>query len=222
LIGTISIVVVEVAYGATVNLSTDDILKAAKVAASKYFSTDQAIDRDDLVSLATLRILDRDPTTMATAVHVGREGIMREIGYRRYEKATNTIQFSVFDADQSVPMQRAIGANSSDVEKKWIKWIKNTSERMGPPVEMFGRFGLAYQSESVCTTLINRFKSPGRIGKRNKRLIYSRKISDVARQIADLDYVLVILVHGELQQTLGWCDYLVDVNLTLDDLARAA
>ena len=136
------------------HLNTDEIERAAGIAAQKYFSGDNAIDRDDLVSIATLRILDRNPTTIGTAVHVGREGIMREIGYKRYLNATRTINLSAVthqdqndDADSELA---ALGRNrvtksrpSSEFQKSRVK-VRQLQKRLGEPLKIFGRFGVAY------------------------------------------------------------------------------
>lgn len=180
------------------NLSTDNILKAAKIAAAKYFSNDQAIGQDDLQSIAMVRILDRDPTTMGAAVHVGREGIMREIKYKRYQKASETVQFSVFENEDrgALELDKVSRRSDSDAELKVSRFVRKITDRMGPPCEVFGRYGVAYLEQNVPPIVIKRFRFSDSTA---TRLIYSHEITDEIRRIANRCHVLVVITNDDIQ-----------------------
>ena len=191
------------------HLTPDDVMKAARIAAAKYFSTDQAICQEDLSSIALVRILERDPTTMGTAVHVGREGIMREIKYQRYAKATQTIQLSVLESDgerasDSVSMSQLKRLTQSEPQAKFDRYVHNLTEQMGPPDELFGKFGFAYSASKVSDSLVSQFKSRRKFANREKRIVYG-KLTDELRLIAESEFVLAVIPNGKpLQTTINW------------------
>lgn len=183
------------------HLSPENAFKAAKIAASKYFSNDQAIGQEDLQSIALVRILDRDPTTMGAAVHVGREGIMREIKYARYKKAADTVQFSVFEKQDrgTLELDKVSRRSETDAEVKVSRFVRKITDRMGPPLEVFGRFGVAYQFGSVPDLVVKRFRFSD---PNSTRLIYSHEITDEIRSLADRCHVLVIITDNDIQPEL--------------------
>lgn len=122
------------------NLCELDVIKAAKIAASKFGSSDPAISHDDLISAATLRICERDPLTIGAAVHVGREGISRIIGQVRYTKEATTAR----GVETHVDARPAQSARPSTALKKRRRFAADLIRRIGRPVFLFGKFGVAY------------------------------------------------------------------------------
>ena len=181
------------------HLTIEEMQRAAQVAAGKYFSTDQAMDRDDFESIAMVRILNRNPTTIATAVHVGREGIMREVKYARYAKATETIQFSVFESDSSTEIgaEKPVRRRETQAEIKLGRFVKKIARKMGPPVETFGKHGVAYHEGSVPDSVLRLAGSCDR-----PFMVRTRAVDDAIRTLAEREPVLAVIVSGELQAEL--------------------
>jgi hypothetical protein len=172
------------------HISPDEALKAARIAAAKFFSTDSAITRGDLIGWAAIRILDRDPDNMPTAVHVGREGIMRELGYRKYEAATNTIEFSAMQMP---------GSESSSVEDYYaVKPVTRPDPPAGKPAKAFskrfqpkkfGRYGL--QFDGSAGRLPKKFAN-GEIDGRPAMVIRAKRKTASIRKLAEFCFVLVV------------------------------
>ena len=177
-------------------LDPDDVMKCARIAASKYFSTDQSLDKEDLAMIAARRILERGPTTLGTAVHVGREGIMREVGYRRYENATNTIQFSVAESDDrpidKIDMSELKPSTSTEAGYKYLAFVQKLAIEMGEPHAMIPKYGIAYRADVVSETLINQFESPVQLD-RDKHLIRCDEITEDIAELARTAYVLAVI-----------------------------
>lgn len=185
-------------------LTIEQAQRAAKIAAARFFSSDPAITADDLEQYALMRILDRDSTTMGAAVHVGREGIAREISYRKYANASQTATLSAFDrpdSDQAFantqinkpPRQLA----RTTPEVKILEYVKKMLKDIGPPVETFGRFGMAYREGNVTKPLVDRYRSPVPARGRQLRYFEALSVSDEMKHLAGSSYVLCVLIDPE-------------------------
>ena len=64
---------------------------------------------------------------------------------------------------------------------------------IGPPVETFGRFGMAYREDQASKPLVDRFSSAVPVGTRRTILVRDVRITSATRRLADKDYVLCLL-----------------------------
>lgn len=172
--------------------------------------------------IAARRILERGPTTLGTAVHVGREGIMREIGYRRYENATNTIQFSVATGEGEDRQLDSIGMSAlalrrsteSLVNSKFKLFTERVVRNCNPV--RFSMFGIAIKwrdargemylkkpegtlsyKTAPASDLMNLFQGQLKLDK-PKHIVRCKKLSEWHHMLAENAYVLAIMMPKQL------------------------
>lgn len=181
------------------HITAEKAMYASKCAAQKWFSNDQAIGQDDLESIALVRILERDPMNVATAIHVGGEGILRQIKYRRYENGCNTVQFSQakhIDGDDEVnlldggvkPLRESEDTPALKMERHCARLAKQAEAKK------FGKFGLAVPDSKKTKVLRNRFKSTLDIDNKPKITVRTPIITDKLTELANNIFVLAVLI----------------------------
>lgn len=135
-------------------LSQDDVMKAARIAADAFrFSIDPAVDRDDFIAAAALRILERNPTTIGAAVFCGREGISRIVGQVRFKKNAESVSMSAAGANGEMAGaitdgQQLRRGGISVAEKKRRRFARELIKQVGRPIWRFGKYGVAYPIET--------------------------------------------------------------------------
>lgn len=177
------------------NLNEDEILRAANIAASKFGSADPAIDRDDFVSVATLRIIERDPTTVACAVHVGREALGRIVGQVRYTKEAITVRGS-----EVKPVDRLYRPTMSTAEHKKRRFARELIKSIGKPICFFSKFGVAYPENVEPKLAVAWFDSIESIDNSDKRRVLKIKgniTADVLALANDHYVCLLVPEHGK-------------------------
>ena len=182
------------------HLTEDEIMKAAKIAASKFGSNDPAIDSDDLVSIAYLRIVKRDPWNSGTAVFVGREAIGRVIGQDKYRKQfERTCRGENVDTSERPPR-----GEQTTAERKKRQHARHMMRLLGPPLIRFGRFGVVYP-ESVAADLravfFDSIDDVGRTRRKLRLLLSAGSVTTAAMKLANSHYVLLLVPDGKSKKT---------------------
>lgn len=181
------------------HLSEAEILKAANIAASKYFSMDVAIGRSDLVSIAVVRILERNPDCIAMAVQSGREGLARVIGTERYQKETNgrtTKAVGGFvNAEKLNHVHQQLNRRGK-VETKKREFSKKIIRLAGRPIGRFGRLGVVYPA-AIESCLVDVYFDPVElvdVGRYRRRLLFKgKRVTKRMRELAGRHYCLLLL-----------------------------
>lgn len=186
------------------NLREGDVLRAAKIAARRFFSADPAVDVDDFVSAAAVRIIERDPTTMGAAVHVGGEAIARIVGQVRYTKNTANVSTSgLREAGwQAAQGDQLARSRPSLAEKKKRRFAREVVAAIGRPLYRFGEFGVAYESYAAqhltgvwfdrrCDCCPADVSPPGR--SKQRILISGGGMTPAVEDLANDHYVLLLV-----------------------------
>ena len=182
-------------------LTNSEIMRAAEIAARKFGSNDPAIEHDDFVQLAAIRIIDRNPTTIGTAVKVGREAIGKVISYARYKKESAANTARGVDVDRPGRVTK-IG-RLPNPERKKRRHAQEIIRIIGRPIRRFGKFGVAYPA-AVEPKLATVYFDPieNLQGSRRRRLlIKASRVTPAIRKLADSHYVLLLVTNGKKENT---------------------
>ena len=175
------------------HLTDKEVLKAAKIAAGRFGSSDPAIDQEDFVSIAALRIAERDPTTIGTAVFVGREAIGRIISQTRYRKEGTTARGNNVVSGWTQRLDRTA---ITTAERKRRRFVWDLLREIGGPLYCFGRFGVAYPAAIADKLAGVWFDQPGRGGHR-ERLLVTGSLTDEIKELAEKHYVCLLVIDAE-------------------------
>lgn len=176
-------------------------MKAANIAARKFGSNDPAIDHDDLVAIAALRIFKRDPWTIGTAVKFGREAIGRMISRARYRnnQHANTCRGVHMDPIDRLPRGDRQPLRRSPEGKK-REFAREMIQSVGMPLARFGRFGVIY-SRSVESKLASVFFDPmesiENATQRRYLLVKADRVTEAICKLANSHYVLLLVPDGK-------------------------
>lgn len=167
-------------------------MRAAEIAARKFGSSDPAIDRSDFVSIAAVRILERKPSNMATAVHVGREAIGKIIKQARYKKEGQTVRGS---ATELVTNRLTLCRPAQSIaEKKKLRFTRDLLRRIGLPEFYFSRFGIAYLQSRWPVQSGVWFDSMDSVNsRRRRRLLLRGAMTADVESLADQHYVCLLI-----------------------------
>ena len=184
-------------------------MTAANIAARKFFSKDTAIDQDDLVAIAALRILQRESTTIGAGVHVGREAIAKAIGERRYAQRSDNVSLGSVDVSKRFETPGI----QNFVDRKKRAFARTIIGKVGKPDFRIGRFGVAYGAGAehllagvwfegrYDSRLLPRLPvdfSPGD-DFRQRVLLVTGSMNDQVERLANYHYV--VLLHGQDEKT---------------------
>lgn len=179
------------------HLKEAEIMKAAGIAASRFGSGDPAIERDDFVAMAALRICQRDPTTIGTAVHVGREAIGKVVGQLRYRKEIDTTRGVATNRDAR---PRPTVRSQMDAKNR-TRSVAGLLKRIGRPAFFFGRFGAAYPDSIASKIEQVMFDCPSRCQESPRRLTIKMEgtLSPAIERLADRHNVLLLVPDAEIK-----------------------